>query len=200
MLKIKGVIFDMDGTLSVPYIDWKSLRAEIDCSPEKTIIEHIDGLPPDRASRANHILLAAEREACENAALNDGVRDLLDHLRQKGIRLALVTNNHGAAMRIFLKLHDLHFQIALSRDDGTLKPASDLIEKALETLDLTADEVIGIGDGRYDIESCRRAGVKCIYLTHGSPALDHTPAVKTLYDIPALLSEWDTGEPSSCVE
>ena len=42
-VRYQAVIFDMDGTLSVPYINWTSLRQQIDCPVEKTIIEHING-------------------------------------------------------------------------------------------------------------------------------------------------------------
>ena len=185
---LKAVIFDMDGTLSVPYINWQKLRQQIDCPVEKTIIEHIESLPPDRGKKANNILLAKEREACEKADLNNGVHELLDHLHNKDLRLALVTNNHGDAMRVFLQRHNLQFEIALSRDDGRLKPASDLIEKALAFFDLNAHEAVGIGDGRYDIEACQKIGVPCIYLTHGKPTLDHTPAVPTLLDVLPLLN------------
>jgi hypothetical protein len=46
---LKAIIFDMDGTLTVPYINWQDLRAKIECPSDKNIIEHIDSLPPDLA-------------------------------------------------------------------------------------------------------------------------------------------------------
>ena len=39
---LKGVILDMDGTVTVPYIDWKGLREKIGAVPERTILEYID--------------------------------------------------------------------------------------------------------------------------------------------------------------
>ena len=193
-MALKGVIFDMDGTITVPFIDWKTLRATIGAPPEKTILEHIESLPPDRAVWANDILLQTEREACARAGVNDGIGDLLDYLESKGIRTALVTNNHREAMQTVLERHRLRFDIALSRDDGELKPSGDLIEKALKALGLLAAETVAIGDGRYDIEACRRVGVRCIYLTHGTPDLEHTPAVETLVDALALLQSGDLSD------
>lgn len=190
-MALKGVIFDMDGTITVPFIDWKTLRATIGAPPEKTILEHIESLPPDRSAWANDVLLQTEREACDRADLNDGIGDLLSYLESKGIWTALVTNNHREAMQTVLKRHRLRFDIALSRDDGELKPSGDLIEKALKALGLSAAETVAIGDGRYDIEACRRVGVRCIYLTHGTPDLEHTPAVETLVDALALLQSGD---------
>ncbi len=185
---LKGVIFDMDGTITVPYIDWKELRLEIGASPDSTLLEHIDSLPPEKAHWAMQVLLQAEREAGEKATLNDGLSELIEQMRREGLRLALVTNNHGEAMQCILRRHDLVFDVALSRDDGELKPSGDLIRKALNSLQLSPENVISIGDGKYDIEACSEVGVKCIYLTNGNPTLAHTPAVDSLREITPLLN------------
>lgn len=185
---LKGVIFDMDGTITVPYIDWKTLREKIGATPGQTLLEYIDSLPPDRSAWANDELLRAEMAAAENADANDGIVDLVDHLRSKGIRLAVVTNNHREAMQTVLKRYGLRFDVTLSREDGDIKPSGDLIEKALDRLGLSADEAIVIGDGRYDIQASRRVGIRCIYLTHGQPAFEHTPSVETLKEVAALVA------------
>ncbi|MGA1196422.1 MAG: HAD family hydrolase [Candidatus Latescibacterota bacterium] len=185
---LKAVIFDMDGTLTVPYINWQDLRAKIECPPTQNIIDHINSLPPKRAQHANNILLSTEREAAENAAMNEGATEIVQTLKDRGLKLALVTNNHREAMHIVLQRYGLTFDIALSRDDGTLKPAPDLIIKALQTLQVSASEAIGIGDSQYDILACTAANVRCIYLTHGSPKLKHEPSVTNLSDMLAFIA------------
>lgn len=184
---LKGVIFDMDGTITVPYIDWKSLRERIGAEPGNTLLEYIESLPPDRSAWANDQLLQAEMEAASRADANDGIVGMVDELRSMGIKLAVVTNNHREAMEVVLERYGLRFEVALSRDDGEIKPSGYLIEKALEALGISADEAVVVGDGRYDVEASGRAGVRCIYLTHGSPAFEHTPSVDTLAEAQALL-------------
>ncbi|MDP6775162.1 MAG: HAD-IA family hydrolase [Candidatus Latescibacteria bacterium] len=184
---LKGVIFDMDGTITVPYIDWKSLRERISAEPGNTILEYIESLPAERSAWANDQLLQAELEAASKADANDGIVEMVEELRFRGIKLAVVTNNHREAMELVLERYGLEFEVALSRDDGEIKPSGHLIEKALEALGVTADEAVVVGDGRYDVEASRRAGVRCIYLTHGNPAIEHTPAVETLQEAQALL-------------
>lgn len=184
---LKAVIFDMDGTLTVPYINWQDLRAQIECPAHKNIIEHIDSLSPDQAERANNTLLTTEREAAENAAINDGAAKLVQTLKDRGLKLALVTNNHREAMHIVLQRYGLTFDIALSRDDGTLKPAPDLIIKSLQALQVSPHEAIGIGDSNYDILACQAANVACIYLTHNAPKLDHHPSVNVLTDMLSII-------------
>jgi HAD superfamily hydrolase (TIGR01509 family) len=184
----KAIIFDMDGTLTAPYIDWKRLRTAIACPPDKTIIDHIESLPPEKAVEANTILLNTERQAAEHAAINDGAAELVQTLHLKGLKLALVTNNHREAMHIVLRRGNLHFDVALSRDDGKLKPAPDLILKSLAHLHVQPHEAVGIGDGRYDLMACEAAGVRCIYLSHGDPALSHDPSIAALTDLIPFLN------------
>ena len=88
-----------------------------------------------------------------------------------------------------LRRHNLRFDFTFSRDDGEIKPSAALMEKALKALGLPAEEVVTIGDGRYDIEAARRVGVPFIYLTHGHPAFEHTPSAETLHDVLLQLSE-----------
>ena len=184
---LRGVIFDMDGTITVPYINWKALRERVGAVPDKTIMQHIESLPPEQSRRANEELLKAELEAGQKADANEGIVELVEYLRDRDLRLAVATNSHGEAMRTVLQRYRLAFDVTLSRDDGEIKPSSFLIEKALEEMGLPAEEVVTIGDGRYDIEASERVGVRCIYLTHGNPTLDHQPAVATLGEIPTLL-------------
>ncbi len=190
---LKGVIFDMDGTVTVPYIDWKTLRERIGAPQGKTIIDHIASLSPERSAWADGLLLEAERDAAVHSEVNDGVRDLLDYLKSRGIRTALVTNNHRKALEIVLRKHDLHFDATFTRDEGEIKPAGDLFEKALEALGLPADDVATVGDGQYDVMASRLVGVRCIYVTHGKPKLEHSPSVVTVRDVLPLLQDWAEG-------
>ncbi len=187
---LKAIIFDMDGTLTVPYINWQDLRAKIECPPDKNIIEYINSLPPDRAQHANQILLSTEREAAEQAAMNEGATELVQTLKDRGLKLALVTNNHHEAMHIILQRYGLTFDTTLSRDDGVLKPAPDLIIKALDILNVHPHEAIGIGDSQYDILACTASNVRCIYLTHGSPKIDHKPSITALSDMISALNKF----------
>ena len=184
---LKGVILDMDGTVTVPYIDWKALREKIGAVPERTILEYIDSLPFERSAWANEELRKIEREAAERAAPNEGLNELVDYLRSKGIGIALVTNNHKEAMQTVIRRFGLEFDVALSRDDGELKPSGDLIKKALQALGVQPEEATKIGDSRYDVEACRRTGVRCIYLTNGKPTLYHTPSAEGLGEVLQLL-------------
>lgn len=184
---IQGVIFDMDGTITVPYIDWRALRAEIGAEPNRTLIGYIESLDKEKGAWAMGILEARENEAAVNSELNHGVRELLDALRARGIRTALVTNSNRRAVALVLRKHGLDFDVLLSREDGEIKPSADLIEKAVERLGLPKEELVVIGDGRYDLEASRRAGVSFILLKHPDYPLEHDPMVGSLAEVPDLI-------------
>jgi HAD superfamily hydrolase (TIGR01549 family) len=179
---INAIIFDMDGTITKPRIDWKTLRERIGAPPDRTIIDHIASLEATAAERASRILMETEMEACLHSELNDGVCEMLVYLREQRIRTALVTNNHSEAVQVVLKRHGLVFDVVLSRKDGAIKPSVDLIQKALSILSLRSDEVLSIGDGRYDLEASQEAGIPFLYVTNGRPSLDYRPAVPSLIE------------------
>ena len=189
---IKGVIFDMDGTITVPYIDWKALRAEIGAEPNRTIIEYIESLGGDKGAWAMGVLEAWENEAALNSELNHGLQELLSVLRTRGIRTALVTNSNRRAVELVMKKHGLTFDVVLSREDGEIKPSADLIEKAMVRLGLPREDLVVIGDGRYDLEASHRAGVSFILLKHPDYALEHTPMIRSLAEAPDLI--FNTGQ------
>jgi HAD superfamily hydrolase (TIGR01549 family) len=185
---IRGVIFDMDGTITVPYIDWKALRAEIRAREGSTLIEYIESLDADERRWATGVLARFENEAAVHSELNEGVWELLNLLKTRQIKTALVTNNNGQSMRLVLEKHGLSFDVMLSREDGRIKPSADLVLKAMEQLDLDREEVVLIGDGRYDLWASEEAGIPFVLLRHPDTEMDHHPAVTSLEEVVGLLA------------
>jgi HAD superfamily hydrolase (TIGR01549 family) len=180
---IKAVILDMDGTITQPVIDWKVLRASIGAPQDQTIMQHIRGLEDRDRDRAEKMLLETELQGTQDVALNPGFHELLSEIEQREIKKAVVTNNHGAAMTNVLRSHNLTFDVALSRDDGELKPSPDLIKLALQRLACDPANAIGVGDSNLDMAACGAANVRCVYLTHGKPQFHHEPSVSELTDL-----------------
>ncbi len=188
-MTLKVVIFDMDGTITKPYIDWKSLRAEIGVPKNEIIIDYIESLPFQERKRANRILEMREGEAAQNSEINEGAEELLQFLKEKGIKTALVTNNNRWAMGHILERHDLKFDILLSREDGSVKPSEELILRALDCTGAEKDQAIAVGDGRFDLEASKKAGVRCIYLSNSTPALEHNFTAHTLHDVVEIIDK-----------
>ena len=162
--RVQGIMFDMDGTITQNYIDWSKLRAEIGVREGETILEHIEALEEENQPRATGILESHEDEAARNSSLNDGVREVLDEISRIELNTCLVTNNSRRSVDTVLGKHKLEFDCILTREDGEPKPSEHLLLKAQEILGLGSDEVVFVGDGRYDLIAGKRAGIKTIML------------------------------------
>ena len=182
---LRAVLFDMDGTLTVPHIDWKSLRARVGVPEGAGIMEHIYGLPPDEARRAEGMVRETEMEAAAAAAPNEGLTELFEGLDRLPLGRALITNNHREAMDRVVAAFGLRFDVMLCREDGLLKPAPDLLRLALERLGVAAGEAVFVGDGRYDRMASEAAGVPYVHLDNHGDGGDGDGVV--IYSLPELL-------------
>ena len=165
---IKAVFFDMDGTIAEPNIDWHDLRRQLDIPPGESIMDHIVSLPAGARERTERALKQIEYEAAESATPTAGIVELVKGLRTRQIVVALITNNHRQAMHCVVERIGLDFDLMLSREDGTLKPAPDLLLMALRELQVSPKEVRFIGDGKYDRLACAAAAIEYVHLSHES--------------------------------
>jgi len=184
MKGLRAILFDMDGTITRPHIDWKTLRARVGVPEGSTIIAHIESLPTQEAIAAEAIVREVEMDAAEQSVANPGVDELFARLYEMPLKLALITNNHREAMEHVVATFGLRFDLLLSREDATLKPAPDLFLLAVERLDLDAGDVLCLGDGRYDRMACAAAGIRYIHLTHDP---DEPPDGPTIHSLGELL-------------
>jgi phosphoglycolate phosphatase len=107
---------------------------------------------------------------CENHTKPyDGILELLAALRERGIRVAVVSNKFDAATK---KLCGKYFGdlvvVAIGERAGVRKkPAQDTVNEALKELGMTPEGAVYIGDSDVDIETARNCGMPCISVTWG---------------------------------
>ena len=184
---LKAIIFDMDGTITRPHIDWKALRSRVGVPEGHTIMAHVDSLDPAEAERAEDIVRQVELDAAQHAVLNPGVEELLERLHTHPLQLALVTNNHREAMEHVVRTFGLRFHLLLSREDAQLKPAPDLLELAIRRFGVTPSEVCCVGDGRYDRMASQAAGIRYVHLAHDADEPAEGPTIYALSELWDLL-------------
>jgi HAD superfamily hydrolase (TIGR01549 family) len=163
---IKAVFFDMDGTIAEPNIDWQDLRRQLGIPPGETIMDHIVSLPAGERERTEAALKQIEYEAAESSTPTARIVELVKGLRTRQIKVALITNNHREAMHCVVERIGLEFDLMLSREDATIKPAPDLLLMALRELQVSSKAVRFIGDGKYDRLACAAATIEYIHLSH----------------------------------
>ena len=159
---ILGVIFDLDGTLVDSHLDFHAMRHEIGLSFGTPLLEAVAALSGDEAARAWAILERHERQGASIATVIPGVRELLDELHRRDVRVAIVTRNGREFARATLARLDLPIDLVMTRDDAPPKPSPDAILQILQTWQLPADRVAMIGDYRFDLEAGRAAGAKTV--------------------------------------
>lgn len=184
-MTIRALFFDMDGTLTVPNIDWKELRARVGVAGGVGIMEHIYALSGVEARRADLIVRETEMTSVCNAVANQGLGQLFDQLDNKPWKRALITNNHRMAMERVVSTFDLRFDLLMSREDAPLKPAPDLLLLALKHFEISPEEAVFIGDGRYDREASAAAGVRYIHLENDRSKV---PEGEVIYGLEELMS------------
>ena len=162
-MKLRGAIFDMDGTVvDVPY-DWKQIKEEL-MTQGKPILSHIQSLSEPEKSAKRNILETYEQEATQKAVLKPGMSDFLRFVKVRGLKTALVTNNSRKNVEYILKKFSLNFDFVLSREKGLWKPSGAPFSAVLKALDLRTEECCVIGDTNFDIEAAREVGIDRLFI------------------------------------
>ena len=99
----------------------------------------------------------------------EGIPALLEELRGRGVRMAIVSNKGDFAVKELAKLYfDGVIPIAVGARDGVpVKPARDLVDLALRELDADLSRAVYIGDSEVDVVTARNADLPCISLSWG---------------------------------
>lgn len=189
MSVLKAVLFDMDGTLTQPLIDWRQVRRQLDVPEGASIMDHIQAQEGARRDQAEQLLKRLEYEAAVDARANEGAVEVVERLRQHGLKTGLVTNNHRRAMARIVDRLGLRFDLLLSREDGVAKPAPDLLMLALERLEVEHRDVLFVGDGRYDRAASSDARIPYVHLEHDVEAERIGPTIHSLTEL------WQLVEP-----
>jgi len=162
-MRLKGVVFDMDGTVvDVPY-DWGKIKAELE-TQGKPILVYLESLEEPERSEKWMVLEKYEHEATGKATLKPGMREFLDSLSSRGVKKALVTNNSWKNTNYLLRKFKLKFDCVISRERGLWKPSGAPILAALEELGLRREECCVVGDSHFDIRAAQEAGISFIFI------------------------------------
>jgi HAD superfamily hydrolase (TIGR01509 family) len=174
--RIKGVLFDFDGTLTLPgALDFPAIKRELDCPPDLPILEYLETVPAELKPSLIKILESKEEKAAEESLPNVGAEECLLTLRDKGVLVGIITRNSLPSVRQALarfetvRLHD--FSAVITRDDSLPKPHPDGVHKACERMGLDASELMVVGDFRFDVMAGKAAGACTVLLTNGRPSV-----------------------------
>ena len=158
----RAVIFDMDGTLTEPVLDFDAIRAEIGMPEGVPILEHLTAVGAAERARAESIMLRHEREAIARATLADGCADLLGHLRGMEIPMAILTRNVREVVETFARMFAFEFHSVYTREDGPPKPSPHGARLLCQAMGVDPAATLAVGDYKYDVIAGRDAGCRTV--------------------------------------
>jgi len=188
---VKGVIFDLDGVLTetskAHFEAWRDLAHSLGFEVPHRLEDEVRGI--SRMDSLECVLAYSESEALKNLPhdekvalatqknemylkrieqynpmdLSPGARELLDFLKEKGLKLALASASKNAPFLLKAMEIDHYFDAVVNPGEiANGKPAPDIFLRACELLELQPTECIGIEDAYAGIESIHAAGMKAI--------------------------------------
>jgi len=160
-MKIAAVIFDLDGTITKPYLDFNQIRAEIS-NVQGPLLEAMEKMTPEDRLRAEEILHRHELDAAENSQLNPHVPQLLRLLQNQNRLLGIVTRNRLDSVQRVCRIHNLMFDGICTRDDGPAKPHPFAVLHVCRQINVPPHKSLVVGDYLFDLQSARRAGAKSV--------------------------------------
>ena len=169
---MKGVLFDFDGTLTQPgAIDFLAIKEEIECPHDMAILEYIKLQPPKKQVVLTKILEGHEAEAARLSIPNQGAEVCLSTLKGRGVPIGIITRNSLKSVTLALQQFDSiecrDFDVVITREAALPKPSPEGVFKAASSMGCLAEELMVVGDFRFDVIAGKRAGAKTVLLTNG---------------------------------
>jgi len=204
MNSIRAVLFDFDGTLTLPgSIDFAGIKKAIRCPGDVPILEFIEGLPSAADQRqAWQVLEQFEDQAALRSHPNDGAEELVRFLKRRHIRRGILTRNRCAsvetALKNFAHMRLADFNVIITRDHVQRpKPDPEGVLQVARRLRVPAATLLMVGDYRYDIEAGQRAGAPTAFLeSHLTTRCPDPPAdfvVRTLSEVSDIIDRLNRG-------
>lgn len=194
--KLKGVLFDIDGTLvnsdPLHYLAWRELLVEKGYNggepiTEEWFTEHLSGGHNPEAvaflfpgiSDSDNAAVADDKEArfrrlaeVKGLEPNEGLMKFIDWLDARGVKQAAVTNAPKLNMIAMLKALGLyeHFSsLVLGEECERAKPHPDPYLVGAKNIGVALDEVFAVEDSPSGVRSAVAGDIPVIALTVGHP-------------------------------
>lgn len=209
---LRGVIFDIDGTLvdsneaharswvdtlheagyDVPFdVIWPMIGMGGDkLLPSATGIESDSRLGKDLSKRRWEIF---QRDYLPRLKPMPGARELVARVRQDDLAIIVASSAGGNELGALMEaadVADLMEETTSASDAEDSKPDPDIVQAAVRKSGLEPDELIMLGDTPYDVQAAIGANVKLVGLLCGGWTMLELSGATAIYDDPADLLRW----------
>lgn len=208
-VKIKGLIFDLDGVLvftdKFHYQAWKTMADELGVYFDETINHRLRGVSrmdsleiileryegPDLSLREKEKLAEKKNEIyrtlLESMTPDDvtkEVRDTLTKLREKGYKLAIGSSSKNAKFILEkVELKDAFDAISDGNNITKSKPDPEVFLKAAEYLGLPPEACMVVEDAEAGIEAAKKGGMYAAGIGEAAKSINADESLKTFSEL-----------------
>jgi HAD superfamily hydrolase (TIGR01549 family) len=177
MIKFKGIIFDVDGTLvSTGELIFNSFNFIMKKYKNKTLTtkeilslfgpteeQIIDLLFKENPEEVKKDYLSFYSDNHHTVKLYEGINEILELCKSRNVILSIYTGKGRNTTEITLKkagIYDYFDFIVTGDDVENHKPSPEGINLFMEKFELNKEEILMVGDAASDIKAAGKAGVK----------------------------------------
>ncbi len=187
--KIKLAVFDMDGTIldtledlqdslnvtlekmGYPKRTYEEVRSFVGNGIRKLIERAVPvGTQKEKIDQTFSLFMEYYALHCaDKTKPYEGITTLLQHLKEKGLLTAVVSNKaHQAVVDLCEEYFDGLFDVAVGEQEGMAKkPAPDSVEYVLKQLGINKEDAVYIGDSEVDIATAKNSDLRAITVDWG---------------------------------
>jgi phosphoglycolate phosphatase-like HAD superfamily hydrolase len=214
MKQLRGVILDVDGTLvdsnEAHVAAWVAAFHQAGYPMAPDTIRPLIGMGSDTLLPAAAGIEKSSPEGQQLSKLHSKIfeseylphveafpctHELLQHMRERGLRLVLASAAKGHIMDTLLEVAGAEHLIEDDpppRQVHSSKPDPEIVQAALDRLGYARDEVLMIGDTPYDVEAAAKLDIPTIAVRCGGYQDADLAGAVAIYDDPAdLLAHYD---------
>ena len=188
-MKYDLIVFDMDGTILDTLEDLKNSTnhtLHLHNMPERSLDEIrsfvgngirklieravVNGTPEEKIDEIQKDFMAYYEIHCADLTKPyDDINDLISELRRRGYKTAVVSNKaDGAVQDLCVQYFPNLFDLAIGeRPEIAKKPAPDMVNLALEQLNVSKEKAVYIGDSDVDVATARNSNLDMIAVDWG---------------------------------
>ena len=167
-MAIRGIIFDMDGTLTAPDLEFAKIKQAADIG-DVDLLDYLRTATGREYVRIHKLLMRFEAGGVASARLNRGARTVLRYLAQHRFPTALLTRNSRKSVAGVCEKLKFKFDLIITREDGPHKPAPEPIWRIAKHWQMRRAELLMVGDYQWDLLCADNAGIPCAVLLNGAP-------------------------------
>lgn len=193
--ELRSVIFDFDYTLAdssqgifecinfalcemgLDHVSEEAACRTIGLSLAETFLTLGKHHEPQRCDEFHRLFVQRADEVMVNrTVLYETVPDMVEALRERGLKLGIVSTKYRSRINGVLKREALEhgFEIVIGGDDvAQHKPHPQGLFEAIERLECSPESTVYVGDSLVDAELAKRAGVPLVVVLSGVTPRDH---------------------------